>query len=79
MKTQKKTSLILITIFILAFNADLISQPPPSPPPQHGGGNNVPNNGGGAPLGSGTLILIALGMAYGGRRMYGRLKEELEE
>jgi len=35
--------------------------------------------GGGAPIGSGTFILIALGAAYGGKKVYDINKEELEE
>jgi hypothetical protein len=38
-----------------------------------------PSMGGGAPIGGGTLILIALGAAYGGKKVYKIVKDNLEE
>ncbi len=57
----------LITITPITINT-LSAQEPPPPPPDHGGTGNVP--GGGAPIGSGLLVLIALGAAYGGKMVY---------
>jgi hypothetical protein len=54
---------------ILFFNVNLMAQDPPPPPPEGHGqtGNQVP--GGGTPIGSGLLIMLALGAAYGGKKL----------
>jgi len=49
---------------------------PPPPPPIHGGGGNV--NAGNAPIGGGLFILLGLGAAYGGRKLYLMNQEEIE-
>ncbi len=60
---------LVISAFLLIGNG-IIAQPPP-PPADHGGsGNAAANDGGGAPIGSGIGILMALGAAYGGRKVY---------
>ena len=66
MKTLIKTIAIPITIILLTINVSLAQDPPP--PPGHGTSGNVP--GGGAPIGSGLLVLIALGAAYGGKKVF---------
>ena len=38
-----------------------------------------PENPGGAPIGSGSLILLGLAAAYGGKKWHDLNKEELEE
>jgi len=82
MKTLKKalttifilTALVLITINpINAQNGD-----PPAPPGEHGQTGNQPP-GGGAPIGSGVGILLALGAAYGGKRVFALRKKKLVE
>jgi len=66
----------LITIILLSIN--LSAQTPP--PPNGGNGNPVEhgNNpvGGGAPIGSGLLILAALGAGYGAKKVYDFRKQE---
>jgi len=47
----------------------------PGGDPQLGGD---PPLGGGAPIGGGTFILLGLGAAYGGKKLY-HLKQEIEE
>ncbi|MBW7848395.1 MAG: hypothetical protein H3C41_09990 [Bacteroidales bacterium] len=66
MKTRYFKTLLLI-IFIVV-SSQLLSQGPPNPPgdPSSGGGPV----GGSAPIGSGIGILITLGAAYGGRKVY---------
>jgi hypothetical protein len=63
-------TLIFATVITLAGNA-LLAQGTPPPPPSggHGSGTNQPA-GGGAPIGSGIGILLALGGAYGARKVY---------
>ena len=77
-----KKILIKLT-FIIAFTISstaLLAQGPPSPPgdPESGGGPV----GGSAPIGGGIAILISLGAAYGGRKVFKywqSQKEDLEE
>ncbi|MCF8302564.1 MAG: hypothetical protein K9I94_04740 [Bacteroidales bacterium] len=61
-------TIILLTINILTINVSLAEDPPP-PPPGHGTSRNV--TGGDAPIGGGTLLLIGLGVVYGGRKING--------
>lgn len=66
----------LIVLFTIA-SVSLFSQAPPPPPPDHGETGN--QNGGTAPIGSGLVILLGLGVAYGARKVYHLNKESLEE
>jgi hypothetical protein len=66
MKTNIIKSLIFCGLFILSAGA--FAQAPPPPPGEHGSGTN--ESGGGAPIGSGIAILLSLGAAYGGKKMY---------
>ncbi|MCF8349173.1 MAG: hypothetical protein K9G61_10210 [Bacteroidales bacterium] len=68
--------LLLITVLI-AGSQQLISQPPPPPPSGHGDDGN--QNAGNAPIDGGLGILLVLGAAYGGKRLYDLRKEQLEE
>ena len=78
MKRIKK--LILSAIFIFAIG--ILSAQTPPPPNGNGsnptGGNNTPV-GGGAPIGSGLVILLALGAGYGGMKVYDWKKRKLAE
>lgn len=81
MKTIQKLGLTVI--FLFTFSILALSQAPP-PPPNGGaspGGGNIPLNGGGAPIGSGIGILLSLGAAYGGKKVFNILQkqESLEE
>jgi len=68
-------TVLIISLFLLipVSNATEPGNPPVGP-----GAGDEPI-GGGAPIGSGTLILIALGAAYGGKKVYDMNKEELED
>ncbi len=68
---------LLSIIFTISVSAVFASDPP-EPPSGHGTGGDLPP-GGGAPIGGGTFILIALGAAYGGKKIYDINKEELED
>jgi hypothetical protein len=71
MKTFKKvlsTLLFLITVTLLTLN--LSAQ---TPPPPNGGGDPGSGNtpvGGGAPIAGGIGILLVLGAAYGGKKVW---------
>lgn len=67
MKTNIIKSLIFCGLFILSLGA--LAQAPP-PPPGEGHGQTGNQEGGGAPIGSGIAILLSLGAAYGGKKMY---------
>lgn len=65
---MKIVKIILAGIFIIFLSAGIIAQPPP-PPGGHGSGNDE-GPGGGAPIGSSIIILLSLGAAYGGKKLY---------
>jgi hypothetical protein len=78
MKTFTKTLATLITITLLTINL-----PGQTPPPPNGGGDptqggNTPV-GGGAPIAGGIGILLVLGAAYGGKKVYDFKKRKLAE
>ena len=50
---------------------------PPDPPGEHGQTDD--QSGGSAPIGGGLFILLGLGAAYGGKKLYNSRKEALEE
>jgi hypothetical protein len=53
------------------------SAPPPPPPPPGGGGSGSPI-GGTAPIGSGLIMLISMGAAYGAKKVY-NARKRIEE
>jgi hypothetical protein len=71
-----RTAATLILMIGIMFFNPVIGQNgnPPPPPSTHGENTNQPP-GGGAPVGSGLAILLMLGAAYGGRKLY-RLREQ---
>lgn len=56
---------ILLMVFCLT---PTHGQPPPPPAGGHGAAGN--QESGGAPIGSGLFILLGLGAAYGGKKIY---------
>ncbi len=72
MKKHIVKTLTLIAFTLLSVGA--FAQVPPPPPSGHGSGGNQPASGGGAPVGSGIGILMALGAAYGGKKVYQEYK-----
>ena len=69
--------LMIIVSFILT-STFLPAQDPPPPPSDHGGSGNAPADNG-APIGGGLFILLGLGAAYGGKKLYDLRKESIEE
>ena len=67
-----KTCLISLLFAGLSFAAYADSPPPPPGDPSQNGNGPV---GGGAPVGSGVAILMALGAAYGGKKVYAMRKK----
>jgi len=70
-----KTGIISIVFLIIGFSTDSIAQPPDPPEDPQSGGEVV---GGGAPIGSGLAILLSLGAAYGGKKVWD-FRRKLEE
>jgi len=77
MKTLIKSISAFLIIALLTINPTATfaqNGDPPPPPGEHGeNGNQVP--GGGAPIGGGIGILLALGAAYGGKKVWNNTKE----
>ncbi|MBU1370282.1 MAG: hypothetical protein KJ578_12775 [Bacteroidetes bacterium] len=77
---MKKIIITALFLLSISFGASQLSaQAPPPPPDGHGGTGNAPAEGGGAPIGGGLGILLALGAAYGGRKVYRAWKDQQEE
>ncbi|MCF6170256.1 MAG: hypothetical protein L3J31_03155 [Bacteroidales bacterium] len=68
---MKKIKIIVSGLFILFLSGGMPAQStnPPDPPGDHGSGGDQPP-GGSAPLGSGMLVLVGLGAAYGGKKVF---------
>jgi hypothetical protein len=68
MRTLIQSAATLITITLLTLNLSAQTPPPPNGGGDPGGGNTPV--GGGAPIAGGIGILLALGAAYGGKKVY---------
>ena len=77
MNIIKNLFLTILLVFGLTFSFDSIAQDAPPPPAAHGETGN--QDGRAAPIGGGLFILLGLGAAYGGKKLYDRSKENLEE
>ena len=64
------------TVLFFAALFVAVAQEPPPPPDTHGSTEDAPA-GGGAPIGSGLIVLLSLGAAYGGRKIYDWKKSEV--
>ena len=78
MKTALRT--ILFAVFLIVSTAIISAQTPPHPnngaAPTAGAGNKPV--GGGATLADGSFILLALALAYAGRKIYEAHKKKAE-
>jgi hypothetical protein len=75
-KIIKQASILLLFAAMLLSATPLLAQGPPPPPPSgHGATGNQPV-GGNAPIGSGLAILLAMGAAYAGKKVYQVKNEE---
>ncbi len=72
-----KKLLSIITLAVIVFLTATPTFAQSTQPGDPGGDpTGEPPIGGGAPIGGGTLILLALGAAYGGKKVYALQKEE---
>lgn len=62
---------------ILFFATAVIAFGQGAPPPPDSHGLTEDQSGGGAPIGSGLVILLSLGAAYGGNKLYDLKKSEV--
>ncbi len=73
---KKAIKIVLLTVFFITFTvafSSLTAQPMPGGDPS-GSGDNAPV-GGYAPVGSGLIILLALGAGYGSKKVYDARKK----
>jgi hypothetical protein len=77
---MKKRLLHFLVILVLAFAPDLAGMAQPNPNKQPSGDpvNGGPV-GGTAPIGSGLILMISMGVAYGIKKTTDKPKELLEE
>ncbi len=77
---MKKYILLLCMAFVLSFWTNN-GQAQTAPPPPSGGHGLITNQvaGGSAPIGGGLFILLGLGAAYAGKKLYNHKKSLLEE
>ena len=76
---KKAIRIVLLTVFFITFTValnSLLAQPMPGGDPSGGGVN--PPVGGYAPIGSGLIILLALGAGYGSKKVYNARKKLVE-
>ena len=78
---MKNIKPILVTILFFCFFAfnTAVSQTPPDPPEAGDRKNNNQTGGTDAPIGGGLLILLGLGAAYGGKKVYSLYRKKLTE
>ena len=70
MKNRFKILVIgLMLGFIVGFSAIGFTQPPP-PPAGHGSSGDQSPGGGMAPIGSGLIMLLGMGAAYGAKKVF---------
>ncbi len=77
MKKQILTIAFTFIFTLFAYNG--FSQGPPPPPTGAGHGASGDQQGGNAPIGGGLFILLGLGAAYGGRKLYKVNKEDIND
>ena len=76
---KKAIRIVLLTVFFITITValnSLLAQPMPGGDPS-GNSGNIPV-GGNAPIGSGLVILLALGAGYGSKKVY-NARKKLEE
>jgi len=73
MKKALYTLVIFASLIIVPVISSLASAPPPPPPPS-GPGTDTPI-GGSAPVGSGLVMLLSMGAAYGAKKVFDARKK----
>jgi len=73
---KKLFSILLVALFVSLSIVASADPPTPPPNPSSGGGGGGPV---GAPIDGGLSILLAMGAAYGGKKLYQARKEKHED
>lgn len=81
---MKSLNKILTLAAVILVSISLSAQSPPPPNNDGGSTSSDPSGagntvGGNAPIASGLFILLGLGAAYGGKKLYDLREEKLEE
>lgn len=75
---KRAFKILVVTAFILTGPLFMMAQNPPHPNGGGGpGGGNTPV-GGGAPIGGGLIIMMALGLGYGAKKVFD-FRKSIEE
>jgi hypothetical protein len=78
MKNTFKILAVSLTLgLMIGISAMSIAQPP-NPPGSHGSTGNQSPSGGMAPIGSGIIMLLSMGAAYGAKKVF-NARKKLEE
>ena len=70
---------LILTAFIAFMSIGMYAQPVPPPNTGGSGGHGLSGNQQGAPLDGGLSILIALGAAYGAKKVYRFKNKEVKD
>ena len=74
---KKLIKTVIISAAFIFFSSNAFSQAGPPPPPNDAGhGAKGNQDGGSAPIGGGLFILLGLGAAYGGKKLYHLFEED---
>jgi len=71
-------NLIITGLFLVVPVIIASASAPPPPPPPGGPGSDTPIGGGAAQIGSGIVLLISMGAAYGAKKIYDSRKRLVE-
>ncbi|MBL7104406.1 MAG: hypothetical protein ISS18_08750 [Bacteroidales bacterium] len=75
---KKVIKLLVVTAFFLTAPLFMMAQNPPHPNGGSAPGSGNTPVGGGAPIGGGLIIMLALGMGYGARKIYDARRKVLD-
>jgi hypothetical protein len=67
---KKVIKILVIAAFLMVTPLFIIAQNPPHPNGGSGPGTGNTPVGGGAPVGEGLIIMMAIGIAYGSKKIY---------
>jgi hypothetical protein len=70
MKNRFKIIALAMTLGLILGLANVTIPQPPPPPAGHGNSGNAVPGGGMAPVGSGLILLLGMGAAYGSRKLF---------
>lgn len=78
MKNEFRILAISLTLGLFIGMSAISLAQPPNPPGDHGSTGNQAPGGGMAPIGSGLIVLLGMGVAYGAKKVF-NARKKLEE